>query len=165
MPAGEEPLRKGTYGALSTGTPPQRQTEPRPRPTSPASKDITASGQSQHNEAPPPLTLCTCRGTTHVPGMRCSRAWNKLLSYSASFSRGPMTGRDREKGEKAHTRTVSWPLTRRQRRAQSGWTGRAEQSLCERCGLVFLQRQTAFSQNSSFSAPIVKPFITSIHFL
>lgn len=112
MPGGEESLRKGTYGALSTETPPQRQTEPRPRPTSPTSKRITASGQSHSTMRCPPHTVHVS-GTTHVPGMRCSRAWDKLLSYSASFSRGPMMGerKERKPVEKAHTRTVPWTLT------------------------------------------------------
>lgn len=97
MPGGEESLRKGTYGALSTETPPEANGAQAEARVSYIQAHHCLWSESQHNEVPPPHTVHVS-GTTHVPGIRCSRAWDKLLSYSASFSRGPMMGeRQRER--------------------------------------------------------------------
>lgn len=71
---------------------PQRQVDPRPRPSPPVSKHIIASGQTHSRMRGSPSDCAHVPGAPHVLGRRCSRTGNKLLSYSASFSRGLMMG-------------------------------------------------------------------------
>lgn len=61
MPGGEESLRKGTYGALSTETPPEANGAQAEARVSYIQAHHCLWSESQHNEVPPP-TLCTCRG-------------------------------------------------------------------------------------------------------
>lgn len=98
MPGGEESLRKGTYGALSTETPPQRQTEPRPRPTSPTSKRITASGQSHSTMRCPP-SHCARVGDHTRARDEVQQSVGQAALLLSFVLKGTDDGRERERRE------------------------------------------------------------------